>query len=55
MLNCGLPDLKFRSAHGEMLDEALREVQVAKEPWLTGAKAHKQRVSKPKYRPAIYA
>jgi predicted RNase H-like HicB family nuclease len=50
-----IPDLKFCSAHGETPDEALREVQVAKKTWLTSAKAHKQRVPKPKYRPAIYA
>ena len=50
-----IPDLKFCSAHGETHDEALREVQVAKKAWLASAKAHKQRVPKPTYRPAIYA
>jgi predicted RNase H-like HicB family nuclease len=50
-----IPDPKFCSAYGETPDEALREVQVAKKAWLTSAKARKQRVPKPKYRPAIYA
>jgi predicted RNase H-like HicB family nuclease len=50
-----IPDLKFCSAHGERPDEALREVQVAKKAWLASAKAHKQRIPKPIYRPAIYA
>ena len=50
-----IPDLKFCSAHGETPDEALREVQVAKKAWLASAKAHKQRIPRPAYRPAIYA
>jgi predicted RNase H-like HicB family nuclease len=47
--------LKFCSAHGRTADEALREVQIAKKAWLLSAKAHKQRIPKPTYRPAIYA
>jgi predicted RNase H-like HicB family nuclease len=50
-----IPDLKFCSAHGGTADEALREVQIAKKGWLASAKAHKQRIPKPTYRPAIYA
>ena len=50
-----IPDLKFCSAHGETPDEALREVQVAQKAWLASAKAHKQRIPKPAYRPMIYA
>ncbi len=50
-----IPDLKFCSAHGATPDEALREVQIAKKAWLASAKAHKQRVPKPTYRPMIYA
>ena len=50
-----IPDLKFCPAHGETPDEALREVQVAMKAWLASAKAHKQRIPKPTYRPAIYA
>ena len=50
-----IPDLKFCSAHGETPDAALLEVQVAKKGWLASARAHKQRIPKPTYRPAIYA
>ena len=50
-----IPDLKFCSAHGETPEEALREVQVAMKAWLASSKAHKQRIPKPTYRPAIYA
>ena len=50
-----IPDLKFCSAHGETPDEALREIMVAKKAWLASAKAHKQPIPKPRYRPAIYA
>lgn len=50
-----IPDLKLCSTHGETPDEALREVQVATKAWLASAKAHKQPVPKPAYRPAIYA
>lgn len=50
-----IPDLKFCSAHGATPDDALREVQVARKAWLASAKAHKRRVPKPAYRPAIYA
>lgn len=50
-----IPDLKFCSAHGDTPNEALREVQIAKQAWLASAKAHKQRIPKPAYRPMIYA
>jgi predicted RNase H-like HicB family nuclease len=50
-----IPDLKFCSAHGETPEQALREVQTAKKAWLASARAHKQRIPKPAYRPAIYA
>lgn len=50
-----IPDLKFCSAHGETPDEALREIMTAKKAWLASAKAHKQPIPKPRYRPAIYA
>jgi predicted RNase H-like HicB family nuclease len=50
-----IPDLKFCSAHGESPDDALREVQIAQKAWLASARAHKKRVPKPVYRPAIYA
>ena len=50
-----IPDLKFCSAHGGSPDEALREVMIAKKAWLASARAHKLRIPKPRYRPAIYA
>ena len=50
-----IPDLKCCSAHGDTPDEALREIMVAKEAWLATARAHKQSIPKPRYRPAIYA
>ena len=50
-----IPDLKFCSAHGETPDEALREVMMAKEAWLSCRRAHKQPIPKARYRPAIYA
>jgi predicted RNase H-like HicB family nuclease len=50
-----IPDLKFCSAHGETPNEALREVMIAKKAWLASARSHKQRIPKPRYRPAIYA
>ncbi len=50
-----IPDFKFCSAHGESLDEALREVMIAKKAWLATTRTHKQRIPKPRYRPAIYS
>jgi predicted RNase H-like HicB family nuclease len=49
-----IPDLEACSAFGETPDEALREVEIAKEVWLKAAKAEHKRVPAPRYRPAIY-
>ncbi|MCA9970138.1 MAG: type II toxin-antitoxin system HicB family antitoxin [Anaerolineales bacterium] len=49
-----IPDLRFCSAFGETPEEALREVQLAKEAWLEAARAGGKPIPKPKYRPAIY-
>ena len=49
-----IPDLKFCSACGDTPEEALREAQTAKAAWLAAAKAKRQSIPKPKYRPAIY-
>jgi predicted RNase H-like HicB family nuclease len=49
-----IPDLRFCSAFGETPEEALREVQLAKEAWLEVARASGKPVPKPRYRPAIY-
>lgn len=49
-----IPDLRFCSAFGETPEEALREVQIAKELWLEAARANNKPIPKPMYRPAIY-
>ncbi|HSO74765.1 MAG TPA: type II toxin-antitoxin system HicB family antitoxin [Blastocatellia bacterium] len=49
-----IPDLELCSAFGMSAEEALREVQVAKEAWLEAARAEGKPVPHPKYRPAIY-
>ena len=49
-----IPDLKACSAFGNTADEALREVQIAKEAWLEAAKAEDKPIPIPRYRPAIY-
>ena len=49
-----IPDLRFCSAFGRTPEEALAEVQVAKEAWLEAARAAGQPIPPPKYRPAIY-
>ena len=49
-----IPDLRFCSAFGETPEEALREVQIAKEAWLEAARASGKPIPKPLYRPAIY-
>ena len=49
-----IPDLRFCSAFGETPEEALREVQVAKEAWLETARNSGKPVPRPMYRPAIY-
>lgn len=49
-----IPDLRFCSAFGETPEEALREVQIAKEAWLETARKSGKLIPKPTYRPAIY-
>jgi len=49
-----IPDLAYCSAFGASPDEALREVQVAKQLWLETAVAEGKPVPTPSYRPAIY-
>jgi len=49
-----IPDLRFCSAFGETPEEALREVQIAKEAWLEAARASGKPIPKPQYCPAIY-
>jgi predicted RNase H-like HicB family nuclease len=49
-----IPDLEACSAFGSSAEEALREVQVAKETWIEAARAEGKPIPPPKYRPAIY-
>ncbi len=49
-----IPDLRFCSAFGETPEEALREVQLAKEAWLDVARTRGKPIPEPRYRPAIY-
>jgi predicted RNase H-like HicB family nuclease len=49
-----IPDLQYCSAFGETPEEALREVQIAKEAWLEAARASGKDVPVPQLRPVIY-
>ena len=49
-----IPDLESCSAFGKTPDEALHEVEIAKEAWLDVAKAENKPIPAPRYRPAIY-
>lgn len=50
-----IPDLDACSAFGSSPEEALAEVEIAKDAWLTAAREAGRPVPKPRYRPAIYA
>ena len=45
------PDLRYCSAFGDTPDEALREVQIAKQVWLEAAIASGMPIPEPRYRP----
>jgi predicted RNase H-like HicB family nuclease len=49
-----IPDLQYCSAFGETPEEALREVQIAKEAWLEAARSSGKAVPVPQFRPVIY-
>jgi predicted RNase H-like HicB family nuclease len=49
-----IPDLKHCSAFGETAQEALRQVEIAKETWLAAAKKEEKPIPKPRYKPIIY-
>lgn len=49
-----IPDLESCSAFGHTADEALHEVEVAKDAWLETAREAHQPIPFPRYRPAIY-
>lgn len=49
-----IPDLEACSAFGKTPEEALKQIEIAKEVWLEAARAEHRHIPKPKYRPAIY-
>jgi predicted RNase H-like HicB family nuclease len=49
-----IPDLEACSAFGGTPEEALREVQKARELWIDAARVEGKPVPPPKYRPVIY-
>jgi predicted RNase H-like HicB family nuclease len=50
-----IPDLDACSAFGQSPEQALAEVELAKEAWLSAAREAGRPVPEPRYRPAIYA
>ncbi len=46
-----VPDLKGCSAFGDTPEDALREIQIAKELWLESARDHFDEVPEPRWRP----
>ncbi len=50
-----IPDLGMCSAFGATAEEALAEVEIAKEAWLDVAQEDGRPIPEPRYRPAIYA
>jgi predicted RNase H-like HicB family nuclease len=49
-----IPDLESCSAFGKTPEEALAELEIAKEAWLDAVRAEGKPVPVPRYRPAIY-
>ncbi len=49
-----IPDLEACSAFGSSPEQALAEVERAKEAWLAAAREANKPIPEPKYRPAIY-
>jgi len=50
-----VPDLEACSALGASPEEALAEVERAKDAWLSAAREAGKPIPEPRYRPAIYA
>ena len=48
-----VPDLVYCSAFGDTPEEALAELQIAKEAWLAVAREHGDPIPVPRYRPTI--
>jgi predicted RNase H-like HicB family nuclease len=49
-----IPDLEACSSFGNTHEEALAELEVAKETWLDAARELGRPIPPPRYRPAIY-
>ena len=49
-----IPDLELCSAFGKTAEEALAEVEKAKEAWLAAAREAGKPIPPPRYRPVIY-
>ena len=49
-----IPDLESCSAFGETPEQALAEVERAKQAWLEAARAANKPIPPPRYRPLIY-
>jgi predicted RNase H-like HicB family nuclease len=49
-----IPDLFSCSAFGDTPEEALHEVEIAKENWLAAARETGKPIPEPSYRPLIY-
>lgn len=49
-----IPDLEACSAFGDTPDEALRQVEMARDAWLEAARAEGKPIPEPRYRPVIY-
>ncbi len=49
-----IPDLEACSAFGVTPEEALREVEQAKQAWLDAARSANKPIPAPRYRPVIY-
>ena len=49
-----IPDLEHCSAFGETPEEALSQVEIAKEAWIEAARQAGKPIPAPRYRPAIY-
>ncbi|HXU10029.1 MAG TPA: type II toxin-antitoxin system HicB family antitoxin [Blastocatellia bacterium] len=49
-----IPDLDSCSAFGVTPEEALKEVQIARDTWIEAARSEGKPIPTPKYRPAIY-
>ena len=50
-----IPDLEACSAFGDTAEEALREVQLAKQAWLEATRSAGKPIPQPRFRPVVSA